>query len=201
MTVSPNPPASTGRSKGMIYGILAVVIAAIVVIALLIWQPWKSDSSSAAGTETVTLGHNIAVTTTVPAGWKTVPVTEDGEPMLALVPDDETRASSEELQQATSALQTDPDAKPLHAVLTRALECAAPVSDLPAGQWRTGDIVTGTESDVTTARFPATYRVDETYCLQVVGVDAERGTSVTSHQGTDLAKTLVDGKDITAAAN
>lgn len=194
------PPKSDGKkSKGLIYGLLAVLVAVIVVVALLIWRPWTSDSASEAATETFTLAHDIEVTTTVPAGWKAVMITDDDDTVLAIVPEDETRTSNDALQQASSALESDANAKPVHAVLAMTEECPSSVADLGLGQWQTKDVLSATKNGATTDRYPAIYRVNATYCMQVVGVDIEHGSSVQSHQGVDTAKSLIDNKEITAA--
>ncbi|UQE75513.1 hypothetical protein MYK68_02500 [Gordonia sp. PP30] len=194
---APQPAGRSGMSTGLIAGIIGAVVVIAVLIGVLLWQPWKSGD--AGKTQSFTLDRGVKVKVDVPGGWKALTITDDSSLILAILPSDETRTDNDSLDQATRELETDPNAKPVHAVAVHTEECPSSVSDLAAGTWRTKPVSTDTEDNAATASFPAILRVDSTYCLGLVGIDVEHGTAVKSTTGVDLAKKLVDKKQITAS--
>ncbi|MFT4087502.1 MAG: hypothetical protein QM658_10175 [Gordonia sp. (in: high G+C Gram-positive bacteria)] len=199
---APGQPApQAGGSKGKVIAavIIVVVIVAALVLGLLIWQPWKANNAAQAETKTFTVSHGVTVEVRIPHGWKGVVSNSSKSTMLLVVPNGEDRTSDDDLNDAAKGMENDPDAKPIHAVAAIADTCASSLSSLGVGEWKPDSLETDVDDGVAAKRYRATQRVDSTLCLEVVGVDMQPGSTVDDQYASDLAKKLVDRKQISGS--
>ncbi|MFZ2511944.1 MAG: hypothetical protein WAW85_12765 [Gordonia sp. (in: high G+C Gram-positive bacteria)] len=155
--------------------IAAIVIVGLVV-GLLIWQPWSSNddaggTATAAAPEEFLLDQDITVIVEVPGGWRAEATSFDGDRIVMLLPDSETRSADTVLADADHP----ETAGGTHAVLARVDECDASSSAgyQAVDTWRLGKLKTDEDGSVQNAAM----RVNGLYCLDLVGVDLPAGST------------------------